>query len=158
VSPQAMETSARGAGVGVTKRDVRAKLPSPPEHQEQALLFQWAQIAAGRHPELRDLFAIPNAGGYTGGFRQNVARVAAMKREGVASGVPDICLPHARGTYHALYIELKRVDATASDTKPAQRDWHMRLRAAGNCVVVCAGWEAARRAIEEYLTLTPTEK
>lgn len=152
-----MATATRRAGGGVTKRDSNPRAVVPTEHQEQALLFQWAQLASGRYPELVDMFAIPNAGGYTGGYKQNVARVAAMKREGVASGVPDICLPHARGRYHALYIELKRVNATASDTKPAQRDWHMRLRAAGNCIVVCPGWEAARRAIENYLALTPTE-
>jgi len=149
-----MEPASMRAGGEVTKRDVEPRAIVPTEHQEQVFLFQWAEIARGRHPELQDLFAIPNAGGYTGGFRQNVARVAAMKREGVASGVPDICLPHARGRYHALYVELKRANATASDTKPAQREWHMRLRAAGNCVVVCAGWEAARRTIEEYLSLT----
>jgi len=134
----------------------RPRAPVPTEHVEQAMLFQWSQLATGKYPELADLFAIPNAGGYTGGFRANVARVVAMKREGVRSGIPDICLPVARGRYHALYIELKRTNAKPSDTKPEQAEWHERLAAAGNCVVVCPGWEAARYAIEAYLTLIPT--
>lgn len=125
----------------------------PLEKAEQALLFRWAAVMACAHPALQELFAVPNAGGYVGGFANNLRRVQAMKREGLKKGVPDICLPHARGGYHALYLELKRTTATPSDTTAEQRDWHQRLRAAGNRVVVCNGAEAAQTALLEYLAL-----
>ena len=39
------------------------KPPSRPEHIEQAEFIAWCEAMAGRHPELRDVYAIPNAGG-----------------------------------------------------------------------------------------------
>lgn len=121
-----------------------------PEHVEQCLLFEWAEHAQGRYPELESMFAIPNAGGYTGGFKANVARVQKMKREGVKSGVPDICLPAARGPYHALYIEMKA--GPTGRVNLNQREWHARLRKQGNAVRVCYSWEAAKDEIVRYLT------
>gem|GEM_PF-821401 len=128
----------------------------PLEKDEQAQLFRWASYAVVTHPELVTLHAIPNAGGYVGGFQNNMQRVLAMKREGMRAGVPDVHLPHARGKYHSFYIELKRIGATASATSDRQRDWHERLRAAGNAVAVCRGWEAARDALLAYLALDTT--
>lgn len=120
-----------------------------PEHVEQSLLMQWAEHVAGRYPEVELLFAIPNAGGYTGGFRANVARVQKMKREGVKSGVPDLCLPVARAPYHSLYIEMKA--GPTSRVSLEQKEWHARLRAQGHAVRVCYSWEAARDEIVRYL-------
>ena len=125
----------------------------PTEQSEQRALFRWASYAVVKHPELHDLYAIPNAGGFVGGYASNMQRVQAMKLEGVKAGVPDICLPHARGQYHSLYIELKRIGATASAVKPRQRDWHQRLQAAGHDVAVCLGAEAAKAVILAYLAL-----
>lgn len=119
------------------------------EHDEQVALFAWAALAAPKYPELRLLFAIPNAGGFSGGFKANVARVARLKREGVKSGVPDICLPVARGGAHALYVELK---ATGGKESPAQAEWRHALRLERNCSLLCVGWESARDAILVYLS------
>ena len=116
----------------------------PTENAEQAALFQWAELASGAHPELRLLHAIPN-----GGLRD--ARTAVtLKRTGVKSGVPDICLPVQRGGHGALYIELKRQKGGVLSAN--QKVWLDRLNQAGNRAVVCKGWEAAREAIEQYLT------
>lgn len=117
------------------------------------MLFTWAMLSLMRYPQLNDLFAVPN------GAKKSLRMAAQFKREGLKRGVPDVILPHARHGYHALYIEMKRqrvkgerVELRAG-TKPkeAQRDWHERLRAAGNCVEVCYGWEEARAKIEWYL-------
>lgn len=113
------------------------------EHQEQKALFGWAELAQGRWPDLALLYAIPNGG------HRHKAVAARMKAEGVKRGVPDICLPVARGVHHGLYIELKTGKGTAS---PQQRDWLQRLQAQGYRVAICRGWEAARAFIEEYLS------
>lgn len=71
------------------------------EHDEQVKLFQWAAHRLGVYPELALMFAIPNAGerrGSQGGW---------MVAEGLKRGVPDVCLPVARGGYHGLFLELK---------------------------------------------------
>lgn len=115
----------------------------PTEAEEQRALFRWAALASGAHPELRKLFHIPNEG------RRSVVTGRRMKEEGMKSGVPDICLPVARGGYHALYIELKRVKG--GRVTDAQRRWLYDLNVEGNRAVVCKGWNAAREEIENYL-------
>ena len=115
----------------------------PTENAEQAALFQWADFAALTYPELVMMYAIPN-----GGLRD--ARTAVtLQRTGVKSGVPDICLPVARGGYGALYIELKRVKGGLLSAN--QKVWLDRLNQAGNRAVVCKGWDAARDTIMDYL-------
>lgn len=113
-----------------------------PEHLSQAALFRWAGYQTKRLPELSLLFAIPN-----GGMRSK-ATAAKLKAEGVKPGVPDICLPVARGEYHSLWIEMK---AGRNRPTPSQVAWHMRLSQEGHRVIVCWSWEAAKDAIEEYL-------
>ena len=73
-----------------------------------------------------------------------------LKASGVRPGVPDICLPCARGGYHALYIELKR--RKNGQVRPTQREMILRLEALGNAAVVCRGADEAIRTIEWYLS------
>lgn len=80
----------------------RESLPAPAESVEQQYLFQWARMQAGRWPELEMLYHVPNEG------KRNPAAGARLVAEGLKRGVPDICLPVARGGCHGLYIELKR--------------------------------------------------
>lgn len=129
-----------------------ARPPAPLERHSQAALFEWAGHATGRHPELATLYAIPNAGGFTGGFRKNMLRVMQMRKEGVRSGVPDVHLPVARGGYHSLYIEMKR-EYGGKGSSAEQVEWAKKLVRFGNRVVVAHGFDEARAAIEEYLAL-----
>lgn len=118
---------------------------APTEAQEQRDLFRWAQLARGRYPELQLMYHIPNEG------KRSTITGARLKAGGLRSGVPDICLPVARGPYHALYIELKRT--RASRVSEDQRAWLAKLTRAGNKAIVCRGWDAARAAIIEYLEM-----
>lgn len=131
-----------------TAAELRKKL-IPHEKHDQANLFSWAEAQGGRWPELREMYAIPNAGGFTGGFKKNRARVIAMLKQGVKSGVPDIHLPVPRGGFHSLYVEMKR----EGEEKPTaeQLDWHRRLRAHGNCVLVAVGFVDACTILTNYL-------
>jgi rhodanese-related sulfurtransferase len=112
------------------------------EHLEQCALIRWCALNEGRFPELRWIYAIPNGG------QRNIAVAAKLKKEGVKAGVPDLCLPVARGGYHALYIELK-----AGKNKPtaSQLEWQGGLNGLGNMVVTCWGWEPASHVIERYM-------
>jgi len=114
------------------------------EHQEQVALFRWAEYATSAFPELNLLYAIPN-----GGYRHK-AVAARLKAEGVKAGVPDVCLPVARGGWHGLYIEMKTERGRASKT---QMQWLSALREEGYKVAICRGWETARGLIEDYLCL-----
>ena len=124
------------------------------ESTAQTVLMTWAKFQANLLPGIDLLHAIPN-----GGHRHiNVAR--QMKREGVTSGVPDLCLPVARGGHHGLYIEMKAEHKRpkaggAGGVDPAQVVWLRRLTEEGYLAVVCWGWEEAKRTIETYLKPEP---
>lgn len=113
------------------------------EAREQEALFRWAAYERGKWPELAALHHIPNGGS------RNKAEAARLKAQGVRAGVPDICLPAARGCYHGLYIELKR--RKGGRVSEAQRQWLEYLEGAGYCARVCHGWDEARETIEKYL-------
>ena len=66
---------------------MRREVIQPTEEQEQAYIFQWAEIMAFKVPELELLHHIPN-----GGMRSK-AEAVRFKRTGVKAGVPDLCLP-----------------------------------------------------------------
>ena len=113
------------------------------ENQEQAALMEWAKLSEWKRPELRLLHAIPN-----GGLRD--ARTAAiLARTGVKSGVPDLCLPVARGGFHGLYIELKRLKGGVLSIN--QKTWLGLLSKEGYKAVMCRGWLEARDTILNYL-------
>lgn len=113
------------------------------ESQQQQLLFEWAALAAGRWPELALMYHIPNGGS------RSKSEAGRFRAEGVKAGVPDICLPVARGGYHGLYIELKRVKGGRVST--AQQGWIAALRDQGYCACVCKGWDDAAHVIKKYL-------
>ena len=115
----------------------------PSEGEEQARLFSWCRMQSWQHPELGLLFHIPNGGS------RNKAEAGRFKAEGVKAGVPDLLLPVARGGYHGLFIELKRLDG--GRVSPEQKAWMDKLKEQGYQAVVCRGWEEASEALLGYL-------
>ena len=116
---------------------------TPTEHQHQVNLFQWAKAQSGKYPELKLMFAVPNAA------KRNLNTAMYMKAEGLASGVPDIFLPCARGAYHGLFIELKR--AKGSVVSKTQKVYLDGLNMQGYKAVVCYGFDEAKNVILGYL-------
>lgn len=112
------------------------------EENEQIALFRWAEFAMNQHPELKLMYHIPNEG------KRSKITGARLKAAGLKSGVPDICLPVARGGYIGLYIEMK-----AGKNKPTenQEKWLYALKGEGYFTAVCYGWEKAKEVIENYL-------
>jgi hypothetical protein len=105
--------------------------------------MDWATNNASRLPGLGLLFAIPNGG------HRNVIVAKRLKAEGVKPGVPDLCLPVARGQFHGLFLELKADRNTAT---LEQTHWIEALRAQGYAAFVTRGWESAAQHLEDYLT------
>ena len=70
------------------------------EDDEQETLFEWAEIQAAKYPVLELMYHTPNGG------KRDITTAKKLKRRGVKPGVPDVCLPVARGNYHGLYIEM----------------------------------------------------
>ena len=112
------------------------------EASEQMALFDWAKWTGARLPGLDLLFHIPN------GEKRDKATAGRLRAMGVKPGVPDVFLPIPRDGEHGLFIELKdgKNKATAF-----QALWLSALQAQGYRCQVCYGWQAAARAIVNYL-------
>lgn len=123
-------------------KDVNGVRLYPTEEEEQTAVMHWAAMAAGRWPELRLLFHIPNGG------KRLKTEAARFRAAGVRSGVPDLFLPCARGGYHGLWIEMKAVGGRVSRE---QERWQTELLGQGYMCAVCYGADAAITTIEKYM-------
>jgi hypothetical protein len=97
---------------------------------------------SGKYEALKSLYHTPNGG------KRNVIEAARLKKEGVKSGTPDLCLPLNNGRYGALYIEVKTQKGRLSDN---QRQWIDLLNRQGNLAIVCRSLDEARAAIMDYI-------
>lgn len=130
-------------------KKVKSPHPKAPlEREEQTALMAYAKLRERRYPELGLLYHIPNGGS------RNAIEAAHLKRQGVKAGVPDLCLPVARGGHHGLYIELKRKGGRLS---ASQRAWIENLRAQGYAAAVCYGFREAVDMLEGYLSGKPVK-
>ncbi len=122
-------------------------MPNDYEHQNQVALFQWARNNATlrKYPELRLLEGSMN------GVKLTRAQAVKAKLAGLLTGAHDIRLPVRKGNYIGLSIELKH-----GDNKPSEKqiEYGEILEHYGHCVRYCWGWDAAREAIEEYLSIS----
>lgn len=112
------------------------------EHKHQCLLMAWADAVAPLRPELRRIFAVPNAG------KRTPRQGARMKAEGLKPGFPDVGLLAAAHGYYGLFIELKTDKGRLS---PEQKQWLESLDEAGYAAYMCRGWLDAVETIEKYL-------
>lgn len=125
-------------GLAVTRR---RKATLPLEHQEQVTLLEWFDL---QYPALRKrMAAVPNAG------KMNATIGKRMNREGRRKGYPDLQLLVPHNGYHGLIIEMKRQDG--GEVSPEQMDWLEWLAQMGYKVAVCAGFEAAKQVVSDYL-------
>jgi len=120
------------------------KAPVPTEHDEERTFTEWAAAMRTHWPELDVLYKIPNEA------KRSYALMHYLRAEGFVAGMPDRCLPVARGGYHALYIEMKRRSGgRLSDMQRVRADL---LRLHGNLVVVAAGADRAIELAMDYLS------
>lgn len=108
------------------------------EHDEQCAVIEYCDMRG------IPIFHIPNGG------KRAKAEAARFKAEGVRPGVPDLCIPVARGRYHSLYIEMK---APGGKPTEAQVEWIHRLRSEGMCAYVCEGAGNAVALVDAYMAL-----
>lgn len=131
----------------------------PTEEEEQEAFFKIVRQYEAQYPELGLIHMIPN-GVYLGADRARYG--AKLKTLGLVPAVPDIFVPiPGIGEYepnrYGLYIEMKRINASPSDTRPEQREFHERLRDQGYQVLVAKGWRVAWNALCAYLGMKGLE-
>lgn len=114
------------------------------EAQHQMNVITWSILHTSEWPELALLHHIPNGG------TRDAVEGRHLKQAGVKAGVPDLCLPAAKGKYHGLYLEMKT--ETGRPTAE-QKWWGEQLVRQGYMWEVCYGWQSAVRTLEWYLSL-----
>lgn len=114
----------------------------PPESAEQKTFFNWLRM---QHPQTWGLIALHprNEGQRTHGQTWH------QKAEGMTTGASDIIIP-AR---FAFVCELKRQDHTKSKLEAGQPEYLEAAKNAGAFVCVALGWEGARDAFNDWLSL-----
>lgn len=91
------------------------------------------------------IFSIPNGG------KRGKTTAYFMKLEGALAGVPDLCVPVAKGGYHGLYLELK--DGDKGKQSEAQKAIIEELQRQNYKVVVVRSLEQFMNTINEYMRL-----
>lgn len=120
-----------------SRKNFRLKTTEPTEDYEQ--------IKAATYLTKNNIlfYHIPNGG------KRHMLEAIKFKRMGVKAGVPDICIPIARGCYHGLYIELKRSVGGVVSTN--QTWWLAELKRQGYAVYVAQGADDLIQYVHTYL-------
>ncbi len=112
------------------------------EEQAQRIIFDWARWEQRRYPQLEAMYHVANEG------KRSRRTGADLKRQGMKSGVSDICLPCTSGKYNNLYIELKVGNNTATEE---QLEFIDTINAIGGKALVVYGADEAIEVIVAYL-------
>ena len=124
------------------------------EGNEQAVLMRWllgAKMRGELVGQLYDaIYHVPNGG------QRSKSTGAAMKRQGVKSGVSDLVVMDARGGWHGLYLEFKASPPHTAALAQSQHDWLALAEERGYCAVLAVGLEEAKRLLDEYACLGPS--
>ncbi|WP_193090844.1 VRR-NUC domain-containing protein [Halomonas colorata] len=130
------------------------KRPVDWEGNEQAVLMRWLLGEKMRGEPAGQLYDatyhVPNGG------QRSKSTGAAMKRQGVKSGVSDLVVMDARGGWHGLYMEFKASPPHTAALAESQREWLARAEERGYCAVLAVGLEEAKRLLDNYACLGPS--
>ena len=140
---------AKNQSRGNNQRISIENLKQSSEANEQRRLMEIVGYYTHRYPELSLLYHVPNEG------KRSKITGSILKQQGLKAGVPDLCLPVARGAYHGLYVELKYGKNKLSDN---QKQWLASLSCQGYFTAACWGGDQAFQTILNYLELKNSER
>ena len=90
------------------------------------------------------LYHVPNGG------KRGKVEAARFKAMGVQRGVSDLCLDVARGGFHGLRIEMKKISGDSRQSEE-QREWQEAVEAQGYKYAVCRSLDEFITIVESYL-------
>ncbi len=103
---------------GIEIRGAKSKKPrKQDEHEQQSLFFSILELNTRQYPELKFIFAVPNAA------RRSPQLAAMMLREGLKAGIPDIIVPIPKRGFHGAFIENKSANGKMSESQIRFRDF-----------------------------------
>lgn len=131
------------------------KRPVDWEGNEQAVLIRWLLGEKKRGTPVGQLYDatyhVPNGG------QRSKSTGAAMKRQGVKSGVSDLAVRQARGGWFGLYLEFKATPPKDAPLADSQFEWLEGSEYEGYCAVLARGIEEAKAVLREYASWPRTQ-
>ena len=100
------------------------------------------------------------------GIRVGKGLAMKVKKLHSENGIPDLNIDEPRGGYFGLKIEMKatgkdpfRKTGMLRDDEHLRQQWKMLMRLAnrGYFTGFCVGFEEAKKVVDWYMSLTPTE-
>lgn len=120
------------------------------ETSESIQLVHWFDL---QHKGLSPVFFhVPNGFEIGGTRQQKMITGARWKKQGLRAGVSDYILLKPSGKWFGFCLELKATGKTPCAVTEAQRAFLSASAAQGYWCVAAMGFEAAKLAIEDYLT------
>jgi hypothetical protein len=113
----------------------------PSEHDEQVLVVEYLYF---RYPKVL-FFAVPNGASLSGRGRA----MNKLKAEGFLPGVSDLIIFEPRGTYSALFLEMKRKHG--GEVHQNQTDFLIEIEKRGGFGAVANGADEAIEILDNYL-------
>ncbi len=112
-----------------------------PEQIEQCKLFDW----------IRSVKELKSYCFHIGNERQcSVQQGRLLKRMGIRAGASDVFVGLARGAWHGMFLELKSVGNTPTES---QEQFMLDMASQGYYCLWCVGFEEAKRAILHYMQI-----
>ena len=119
------------------------------EHDEQKALVSWFKL---KYPEYF-IIALTNGAMLAGNTASRSRQMNKLKAEGLVKGASDLFIAVPRNGKAGLFIEMKDKGKTLCHVKPEQKLFLEKVAAIGYAAHWCAGFDAAREVIEDYLKL-----
>ena len=131
------------------------------EHQEQCALVAWANTRFFKFNDKIEYlgnYLVASQNGASLPYKKTAhgrysPQANKLIKEGLKKGFPDLQLVIPNGSYHGLFIEMKRTKKSLSRVSTEQKAWQERLNKIGYKAVICYGFEEAKKAICDYLGL-----
>lgn len=128
-------------------RAVKQVERQPSEDAIQIAIMEWLALQPYKDGTLFDYMNHPPNGGVSSARQKSKFKLAGTK-----SGYPDMMLDIARGGYHGLRIELKRLKGGI--VSPLQKERLAMLNDENYYAVVCRGFDESIEVIQQYMAET----
>lgn len=118
------------------------------KHHTKAVV-KWFKL---KYPKYKGcIIGIPNGTKLHGKKLERIRQANSLKAEGMKPGASDLFISIPMGSYGGLWLEMKDAGKTEKDLKPEQVKHMKEMREVGYKAEWAAGFDQAKKIIEEYL-------
>lgn len=121
------------------------------EYEQTAAVVEWFKLQYSKYAGC--IIGIPNGAHLAGNSRTRAIKMAKLKREGIKPGCSDLFIAVPKQNYSGLWVEMKDTNKTLCSLSKEQQEHLDLMRDMGYEAIWCAGFDAAKAAIQVYMEL-----